>query len=320
MQYKDYYDILGVDRNADEKQIKKAYRKLASKYHPDKNPDDPSAEEKFKEVGEAYEVLKDPEKRKLYDQVGHDWKKYQQAGQQSNGGGFDWSQYARQHQQQSGGFRDFGSAGGAFRGRQSDAFSDFFETLFGGGGFGQSFRTHTRNKRRPQVKGQDYKAAMNISLEEAYLGSQKTVKINGQRIKIKIPKGIKDGKRLKMKGKGAPGPAGGQHGDLYLKINIKPHPVYKRKGNDLYMSHPLNIYTAVLGGETQINTLKGKVKLQIPPETQNGNRFKFSGYGMPRFQNPSQHGDLYVTTNIQIPQNLSAKEKELFKELAGQRE
>jgi len=322
MQYKDYYDILGVSRDADQKEIKKAYRKLAAKYHPDKNPDDPSAEDKFKEVGEAYEVLKDPEKRKLYDQVGHDWKKYQRAGQQpGNGsGGFDWSQYARGGRGrggQSGGFGsqfDFGAGQG-----QGTPFSDFFETLFGGGGFGQQFQGQgagrTQTRRQARTKGQNYKAKLTIPLEEAYHGGERTIKVNGQRMKVKIPKGIEDGQKLKLKGKGAQSPMGGQRGDLYLTINIKPHPNIERKGDNLYMDHFVDLYTAILGGETRINTFKGNVKLNIPEGTQNGKRFKFGGLGMPKFNNATQHGDLFVRVLVELPRDLSSEEKELFEQL-----
>ena len=317
MEYKNYYDILGVSKSADQKEIKKAYRKLAAKYHPDRNPDNPEAEEKFKELGEAYEVLKDPEKRKLYDQVGSDWKHYQRQKEQGNGQGFDWSQYARQGQrggQQS--YQTHHGFGGA-QGQGGSPFSDFFETIFGGG-FGQNFQgqAHRQRTRRQPVKGQDFKADLNITLDEAYHGGERSFKINGQRMKVKIPKGIEDGKRLKLRGKGGKSPQGGQAGHLYLTIHIVKHDRFERKSDNLYLEHPINLYKAVLGGTTRIETFKGNVKLQIPKGTQNGKSFRFKGYGMPQFNKPDTYGDLFVTIRPEIPESLSQREEELFKELA----
>lgn len=323
MEYKNYYDILGVSKNADQKEIKKAYRKLAAKYHPDRNPDDPESEEKFKELGEAYEVLKDPEKRKLYDQVGSDWKHYQRQKEHGNGHGFDWSQYAQQ-QGRRGGQQSYqthyGFGGGQEQG--GSPFSDFFETIFGGG-FGQNFqgqarRRQTAHQHQPS-KGQDFKADLDITLEEAYHGGQRSFKINGQRMKVKIPKGIEDGKRLKLKGRGGKSAQGGQRGNLYLTVHIAKHNRFERKGNNLYLEHPVDLYTAILGGKTLIETFKGNVKLQIPKETPNGKSFKFTGYGMPVFKKPNTYGDLYVTVRPQIPQNLNSEEIKLFEKLAQMR-
>lgn len=322
MEYKDYYNILGVSRDASQDEIKKKYRKLAAKYHPDKNPDDESAEEKFKEIGEAYEVLKDPEKRKLYDQVGSDWKKYQQAGASADD--FNWNQYANRGGGQRINMEDiFGS--GARTGGGGSPFSSFFETIFGGGGdpFGgrQSQARQYQSRTRPNVrqKGQDTKAEVDVDLKDVLTGTEKQFRINGERVKLKIPAGIEDGKRLKLKGKGQSSRVGGQKGDLYLKVNVREPEGFERKGDDIYQKVPLDLYTAVLGGELTAQTLNGKIKLNIPPETQNGRTFRLSGRGLPKFGNKGKRGDYYLKTEITIPDNLSSKEKELFKKLAEER-
>ncbi len=322
MEYKDYYNILGVSRGASQDEIKKKYRKLAAKYHPDKNPDDSSAEEKFKEIGEAYEVLKDPEKRKLYDKVGADWKRYQQAGASADD--FDWSRYARG----GGGQRvninmdDFFGGG---RSGGGSPFSSFFETIFGGGdpfGGRQSQARQYRSDARTAAsqKGRDSQAVIDIDLKDILTGVEKQFRVNGERVKVKIPAGIEDGKRLKLKGKGQQAQRGSAKGDLYLKINVVEPEGFERKGDDIYQKFPLDLYTAVLGGEKTAQTLNGKIKLNIPPETPNGKIFRLAGRGLPRFNNRSgKRGDYYLKTEIQVPQNLSSKEKELFKKLAAER-
>ncbi|MEX0994050.1 MAG: J domain-containing protein, partial [Balneolaceae bacterium] len=288
MEYKDYYKIMGVDRDASQKEIKKQYRKLASEYHPDKNPDDPKAEKKFKELGEAYEVLKDPEKRKLYDRVGSDWKKYQQAGHSAND--FDWSRYTGQGTGRGRGrgqqyrvnmdFEDLFGGQQRQQGRGGSPFSSFFETLFGGGGFGGAQQQTYRQAGRQSRGGQDTVASVEISIKEAYQGTKKQFRINGERVNVKIPAGIRDGKKLKLKGKGNVS-LSGQRGDLYLKVNIRKDDNYEVRGNDIYHDHPIDLYTAVLGGETRVETLEGKVKLSIPAGTQGGKLFRLSGLGMP---------------------------------------
>lgn len=318
MEYKDYYKILGVERNASQEEIKKKYRKLAAKYHPDKNPDDPTAQKKFTDLGEAYEVLKDPEKRKLYDRAGADWKKYQQAG--GGADDFDWSRYGGQGGQ----YRvnvDFDDmfAGRRSGGQGGSPFSSFFESLFGGGdpfGGDQGQRFQRTRRSEPQ-RGRDAEAIIEISLKEAFQGVTKQFKIDGEKVKVKIPAGIEDGKRLKLKGKGSPSMTG-KRGDLYLKVRVRPEDGYELKGRDIYYDHPVDLYTAVLGGKTTVPTLKGKVKLNIPAETESGRLFRLAGQGMPVMGNGKQ-GDFYVRTKIDLPKNLSTKEKELFQKLAEER-
>lgn len=288
----DYYKILGVPKNASEKDIKKAYRKLARKYHPDLNPNDKVAEKKFKEVNEANEVLSNAENRKKYDAYGENW---QHAEEYDNA-----KQQQRQYQQS---YR--GGAGGY----SQDDFSDFFESMFGG-------RTGRSQSRQVKFKGQDFNAELELDLKEVYRSHKRTLTVNNKNIRITIPAGVENGQVIKIKGHGGPGINGGPNGDLYIKFSIVNKTNFKRDGDDLYTSVDLDLYKALLGGELMINTFDGKVKLTIKPETQNGTKVKLKGKGFPKYKKEGQFGDLFITYNLKTPTNLSIKEKELFKELA----
>ena len=294
MDFVDYYKILGITKTATPKDIKAAYRKLARKYHPDLNPNDKDAKKNFQQINEANEVLSDPEKRKKYDEHGNDWKHAEEY------------EKANQYQQQSQNSRGARYAGG----RQSESdFSDFFESMFGGG---------ERGGRSRQVKyrGEDYNAELHLELIDAYKTHKQTLTVNGENIRITIPAGIENGQIIKIQGHGGPGINGGPNGDLYIAFSIANHPSIKRFGNDLYTNVELDIYTAVLGGEITIDTLSGKVKLKVKPETQNGSKVKLKGKGFPVYKNEGQFGDLQLTYNIKIPTNLSEKQKALFTELS----
>ena len=305
MEYKDYYKILGVGQNATEKEIKSAYRKLARQYHPDVNPDDPQAEARFKEINEAYEVLSDPEKRAKYDQLGRDWRRWQQAG--GHPGDFDWSRWTtgpggQQVYVRYGNLEDLEDLFGG-----GSPFSDFFNSIFGGiGGFDY--------QPRPR-RGQDVEHEVEISLAEAYHGTTRLLTRNGRRLEVKIPPGAKTGTRVRVRGEGGNGVAGGQAGDLYLKVKVAPDPRFERKGDHLYVTVPVDLYTAVLGGEVRVPTLTGDVKLKIPPGSQNGQTFRLRGKGMPRLRRPAEHGDLYVRLDVRLPTKLTPKQRQLFEEL-----
>ncbi|MFO7448115.1 MAG: J domain-containing protein [Ignavibacteriaceae bacterium] len=317
MDFKDYYKILGVNKSSTQDEIRKAYRKLAVKYHPDKNPDNKQAEEKFKEMSEAYEVLKDPEKRKKYDMLGANWKQYQNAGPQTGAGG-DWFRDFQNTQQGggfqfSGGFEDiFGKGGG---------FSDFFQNFFGGG-FGQQSSGGSAQQGSAFTgfggakKGSDYEASLKISLEDAFHGNEKEFHIDGRKIRIKITPGIEQGKKLRLKNQGAASTGGGVRGDLYLTIQIDKHPFFERKNNDLYYNLNVDVVTAVLGGSKTITTIDGKkVKVKIPKETDSGTILRIKSMGMKK-GDTEQRGDLFVNVTIVTPKNISGKEKELFEKLA----
>lgn len=313
MDYKDYYKVLGVSKSASQDEIKKAFRKLAMKYHPDKNPGDKAAEAKFKEVNEANEVIGDPEKRNKYDELGSNWKAYQQGS--GGGGGFDWGKYQQQYggnggQTYSTNFGDFGSAFGGGGG----GFSDFFEAFFGGAGSGFT-GSKQRGGRKQQLKGEDMQAELPITLEDAYNGAEKLFELGGQTIKLKIKKGAYDGQTLKLAGKGYPGHNNGPNGDLLLTLKLEKHALYNRIDDDLYMDLPVDIYTAVLGGKLDVTTLKGKIKITIPPETSNGKTLRLGGLGMPKYGKDSQHGDLFVKIDLQTPKDLTQEEKKLFEQL-----
>ena len=309
MDYKDYYKILGVSRNADEKAIKKAYRNLARKFHPDHNPGDDKAKERFQEVNEAHEVLSDPDKRSKYDQFGADWERVQQAG-----GDFDWSRYAagggpNVRYTYTGGAEDiFGGAGG---------FSSFFETLFGNGGFG-GFGDMNGQTRRPRAtRGQDIQQTVQVSLGEAYHGTTRVLRKDGrQEREVKIPAGVETGSKIRLSGEGGASMDGGESGHLYLVVDVRPDKRFERKGDNLYTTFDLPLYTAMLGGTAEVQTMNGAVQLTIPAETQNGKRFRLTGKGMPNLKDPKQYGDLYATASILLPTGLSDEEREHFEKLA----
>jgi curved DNA-binding protein len=296
MAFIDYYQILEVDKKATEAEIKKAYRKLARKYHPDLNPNDKEAEKKFKEINEANEVLSHAENRKKYDDYGENWQHAEE---------FEKSKQQRQYQGngQQGGFGGGGFSGGG-------DFSDFFESMFGSRGSGGGGR------RTAQFKGQDFNAELHLELKDVYTTHKRTLTINGKNIRITIPAGIENGQQIKISGMGAEGSGGGPKGDLYITFTIENHTKFKRDKNNLYATVDLDLYTALLGGEITADTFDGKVKLTVKPGTQNGSKVKLKGKGFPVYKKEGEFGDLYLTYHIQIPTNLSEKEKELFTELA----
>ncbi len=306
MEYKDYYKILGVTKLASQDEIKKAYRKLAIKYHPDKNQGNGQAEEKFKEIGEAYEVLKDPEKRKKYDQLGANWKQYENAG--SPGGGFNYSNFA---QGNNGGstFYYEGDLGDIF-GSSGGEFSDFFQRFFGG-----SQRSRRGSYRTQARQGNDFKAEMDISLAEAYSGTARILNVDGEKLRVTIKPGAYSGQELRIKGKGGHGINGGSRGDIYVKINVLPDSRYKIKGNDLIKTVDIDLYTAVLGGKIGVNTFSGELHIPIPKGSQNGSKLRLKSKGMPVYGKTGMAGDLYVQLNILIPRNLGQEEMNLFKKL-----
>ena len=293
MDFVDYYKLLGIDKTSTSKDIKNAYRKLARKFHPDLNPNDKDAKKKFQQINEANEVLSDPEKRKKYDQYGKNWQHSDQFEKQ------------KQYQQQS-------SASGGTRnnGAQSESdFSDFFESMFGGA-------TSAGRSRQVKYRGEDFSAEIQLELIDAYKTHQQTLTVNGNKIRITIPAGIENGQTIKIAGHGGQGVNGGPNGDLYISFSIANHPGFKRLGNDLYTSVGLDLYTAVLGGEITIETLNGKVKLKVKPETQNGTKVKLKYKGFPVYKNEGQFGNLFLTYSVKIPTNLTERQKNLFTQLS----
>jgi len=307
MIYKDYYKDLGVGKTATPAEIKKAYRTLAKKYHPDKTKGDKASEEKFKEINEANEVLSDPEKRKKYDQFGADWKHYEEAGAQP--GGFDWSKYAsgrggQPHQ------TNTNESDGMFT---DESVNDLFEMLFG------QHSGQRRGRRSVTVKGEDLETETTLSLEEAYHGTTRLIRLNRQTIKVTIKPGVADRQMLRIPGKGGVGLNGGPNGNLYLTIKIAPHSEFHRIGNNLHSNLPVELYTALLGGKTQIKTLKGKITVNIPKGTPNGKELRLRGLGMPVYAKKNEFGNLLVKVDIMLPENLSEQEMGMFRELAALR-
>jgi curved DNA-binding protein len=296
MDYKDYYKTLGVERNASEDDIRKAYRKLAMQYHPDRNPNDKQAEERFKEINEAYQVLSDSQKRAHYDRLGSDYSNWQRRGAP---GDFNWDQY--------GGFPGgvrveysdlddlFGGAGG---------FSDFFRTIFGQQAQGAGSRTRTRSRQQPQ----GYQQELEVTLEEAYQGTTRLLQTDGKQKQVRIPAGVRTGSKVRVAGAGPNGL------DLYLIVEVKDDPRFERRGNDLHTTATVNVFTAILGGEAEVETLAGKIKLNIPAGTQPEQVFRLAGRGMPSVKNANEKGDLYVRLKVQVPKYLSPKQRELLEE------
>ncbi len=289
MDYIDYYKSLGISKSASQEEIKKAYRKLARKYHPDVNPNDNNAHKKFQEINEANEVLSDPEKRKKYDTYGKNWQ--QGAAQEE----------AQRSYRQS---ADFG--GGQFSGDfGGDRFSDFFASMFGAGG-----------RSNAKYRGENLSATLQMNLTEVFKTHKKTITINGRNIRITIPAGIENGQVIKLKGYGDPGRNGGPAGDLFITFSILNNTKFKKMANDLYLIQEIDLFTAILGGELTIDTMHGKIKLKVKPETQNNTRIRVKGKGAPMYKSEEQFGDLYVTYNVVLPQNLTEKQRQLFIELS----
>ena len=290
MAYIDYYKILGVSKDASQDDIKKAYKKLARKYHPDLNPNDPSAQQKFQAINEANEVLSDPEKRKKYDQYGENWEHADSFTNAQGGQGTEegqWEQFDG----------DFGG------------FSDFFRSMFGGG------RRRRSSTGGFAFRGEDHKAELHISLQDAARTHKQVLGVNGKSLRITVPAGIADGQTIKLKGQGGEGVSGGPAGDLYITFRVDDDSRFKREGDDLYASAPLDLYTAVLGGETIIDTMSGRVKLKVAPGTQNGTKVRLKGKGFPVYKREGMYGDLIVTYRVEIPTHLTERQKELFREV-----
>ena len=335
MEFKDYYQTLGVPKTASDKELKQAYRKLARKHHPDVNPGDKSAESRFKEINEAYEVLGDPEKRRKYDELGANWRMYEQAQQQGQGfpggspfgggapgGGGAWTI----NMGGPGGYRTMSEEEMHDLFGNEDPFSDFFKTFFGGGGAPRESGRGGRQGRAPRTqKGRDIEHEVELTLEEAYHGATRRISIkqggHARSVDVRIPVGVKDGSRVRAAGEGEAGGSGGSSGDLYLRVRLKPHPIFERQGSDLHTKVAVPITTAVLGGEAQVPTISGPVRLKIPETTQSGQVFRLKGHGMPAIGRPDERGDLYATAEIQLPRSLTKDQRrhyEALKELDKQ--
>ena len=293
MEFIDYYKILGIDKKSSEEDVKKAYRKLARKYHPDLNPNDKVAETNFKQVNEANEVLSDPEKRKKYDKYGKDWK---HADQFEKAGHNQQPYQGSQERQQ--------SSSGSF---SDDDFSDFFSSMFGG---------DRKRSSQAKFKGQDFNAELHLNLNDVYTTQKQTLTINGKQIRLTIPAGVENGQIIKIAGHGGEGANSGPKGDLFITFKITNNTKFKRDGNNLHTAADLDIYTAVLGGEIMVDTFDSKVKLTIPPGTQNEIKVKLKGKGFPIYKKEEEFGDLFITYKIKTPTHLSEKEKQLFTELS----
>lgn len=315
MSFIDYYKVLGVERNATQADIRKAFRQLAKQYHPDTNKNDPQAQERFQEINEANAVLSDPEKRKRYDEYGEHWahaEEYEaqrRQYEQQYGGGTQgpYGSYGGFSGNGFGGF-DFGGFGDFTRSEgNTGGFSDFFEQLFGG--------TRSRQRRQSPPRGQDYEAELHLTLRDAYESHKQILTVNGQQLRVTIPAGITDGQRLRLRGHGGEAPQGGTKGDLYITFRIAPDNTFTRIGNDLTITLPLSVTTAVLGGEVTAPTLTGNVRLKVAPGTQPGSKVRLRGKGMPIYHHDDSYGDLIVTYSINIPTTLTTRQRELYEAL-----
>ncbi|MGN0020252.1 MAG: DnaJ C-terminal domain-containing protein [Sphingobacterium hotanense] len=304
MAFLDYYKVLGLDKTASQEDIKKAYRKLARKFHPDLNPNDEEAKKKFQEINEANEVLTDPDKRKKYDQYGENWKhgeEYEKAQQQ----------YARSNAGR-GGQNPFQGYDFNYDGNyDTGEYSDFFEELFG-----SRFSGRSSNRRSAGFRGQDYNTSLELTLLQASQTHQQTFTVNGKNIRITIPAGVEDGQKIRLKGQGGEGMNGGPNGDLYITFSIKADPNFQRKGNDLYTNIAIDLATALLGGETIVNTLTGKINVKIKAETQNGAKIRLKGKGYPVYKKDGEFGDLYAEVHVKLPTNLTDEQKKLVQQFA----
>lgn len=326
MEFKDYYQTLGVTKTSTDKELKQAYRKLARKYHPDVNPGDKASEARFKEINEAYEVLGDPAKRRKYDELGANWRQYEQAQQQGYG-----SPFGAGAGGPTGGAWNINMGGpGGYRTMSEeemhdlfgneDPFSDFFRTFFGGGGPGPE-AARGRQGRAPRTqKGRDIEHEVELTLDEAFHGAMRRISIkqggHARSVDVRIPVGVKDGSRVRAAGEGEGGANGGASGDLYLRVRLKSHPIFERKGTDLYAKVAVPVTTAVIGGEAQVPTLTGPLRLKIPETTQNGQVFRLKGHGMPAVGKPDDRGDLYATVEVQLPRSLSGAQRQHYEALS----
>jgi curved DNA-binding protein len=322
MDFKDYYSTLGVAKTATEKEVKQAYRKLARKHHPDVNPGDKSAEVRFKEINEAYEVLGDAAKRKKYDELGSNWRMYEQAGASPGGAGAGgWNPGAGGGGPQGGGFRTMTEDEMRDMFGDSDPFSDFFHTFFGGAApGGDAGGQARRGGRRGARQGRDVEHELDLGLEDAYQGATRRLAMthdgHARTVDVRIPPGVSDGSRVRVGGEGEHGTGGAPSGDLYLRIRLAPHPKFERKGRDLYTHVAVPLTTAVLGGEADVQTLGGKpLRLKIPPTTQAGQVFRLKGHGMPAVGKPDDRGDLYATVDVELPRSLTPEQRQHFEAL-----
>ena len=329
MEFKDYYQTLGVAKGSTDKEIKQAFRKLARKFHPDVNPGDKSAEGRFKEINEAYEVLGDPDKRRKYDELGANWRMYEQAQQQGapaggpfgfGGGPGPGGAWTVNMGGGPGGYRTMTPEEMQELFGNEDPFSDFFRTFFGGGAGAAREAGRARGGRGRSQKGQDIEHEVELTLEEAFHGATRRMSIkeggHARSVDVRIPVGVKDGSRVRAAGEGAAGSNGGASGDLYLRVRVRPHPVFERKGDDLHTRVAVPVTTAVLGGEAQVPTITGSVRLKIPEGTQNSQVFRLKGHGMPHIGRPDDRGDLYATVDVQLPRALTKDQRQHYEALA----